>query len=109
MSNNYRIANGLKPLYVEQENYKASQLRTKELQQQGKLSHDTFDPIRELLINLGLNYAGENIAWRYTDINKAFRALTNSPKHNKNMLNDRWKYTGVSITEDDYYCQIFSR
>jgi uncharacterized protein YkwD len=42
-------------------------------------------------------YAGENLATEYTDVIDQHNAWMNSPKHRKNILDERFTHTGVAV------------
>jgi len=42
-------------------------------------------------------YAGENLATEYTDVIKQHNAWMNSPKHKKNIIDERFTHTGVAV------------
>jgi uncharacterized protein YkwD len=42
-------------------------------------------------------YAGENLATEYTNVIKQHEAWMNSPKHRKNILDERFTHTGVAV------------
>lgn len=46
-------------------------------------------------------YAGENLATEFTDAQKQHDAWMNSPKHKKNILDERFTSTGVAVGEQN--------
>ncbi len=44
-------------------------------------------------------FAGENLAIDYTDVNEQHEAWMNSPKHKKNILDERFTHTGVAVRQ----------
>lgn len=60
----------------------------------------------------GTNY-GENIAFNYRGAPSLVSGWMSSPGHRANILNDKFKDTGVGIGRSSsgqpYYCQIFGR
>lgn len=77
------------------------------------ISHTSGFPIVfSKLIDMGLTWVGENLAYGYSNNNSVFNAMIKSEAHNKNLLRKDWKYIGISISkynDRNYYCVLLSR
>lgn len=79
---------------------------------QGSLSHTLEGDFGERIKRSGYagNGFGENIAMGYNTPNAVVTGWMNSSGHRDNILNSRYKETGVGIQKNGnkiYYCQIF--
>ena len=88
-----------------------AQDRCYEMIENYKLSHDNWANAASELIGLGSDAVGENIAYGYATIAGVMDAWKRSAGHNKNMLNPKWQYIGISIVKDsegrNWYCTLF--
>jgi len=113
--NDYRISNGLKPLFYEMTHYGVSTKRVEYFVSKPPdttLSHEGFSKDISELYSMGLHVA-ENIAFGYGTKEGVLEGWKRSYSHNKALLKPDWEFTGVSIKEDSngrkYYCQIFGK
>ena len=56
--------------------------------------------------NIQYTIAGENLAGNINS-NKAVEAWINSPTHKANILEEEFKYTGISVIESPVYGKVF--
>lgn len=110
--NVYRKENGLEVLIPDDRHYDLAEHRVKYLLQQDNITHSGFPVVFRKLIDSGLSWAGENIAYAYSRNKGVMDAWKRSEAHNKNILREDWVYTGIRIIEfkgRKYYCQLFSK
>lgn len=111
--NDYREENNLTCLKADDTFYTLAQTRNTLNINKGKISHDNFSNVTKVLTDLGISWAGENLAYGYKNVDSAINAWKKSEGHNKNILKKDWIYTGISISQDkdgnNYYCQLFGR
>ena len=71
-----------------------------------KLSHTLDGTVGSRLTRVGFRWmaCAENIAW---GTSSPVNGWLESPGHRTNMLNPRYKYTGVAVS-GKYYCQVFA-
>lgn len=110
--NQYRLDNNLSHLLKDDSFYNLSELRNLKNINLGYITHDGLGKIGQILADLNIFNYGENLAYGIPNPDVAFLAWKHSKKgHKETMLNKGWKYTGVSIIEDErgvkYYCQLF--
>ena len=106
--NQYRKDNGLNELIMDDTCYKLAQMRNTLNINRGKISHDEFPATFKILIDLGCSWVGENLAYGYTNLDNLLSSWKKSDGHNKNILRNDWKYTGLAIN-GKYFCQIFAK
>lgn len=109
--NKYRDNENLNSLLPDDTHYNLAELRNNHNIELGYISHKQFPIAFKQLIDLGANWAGENLAYGYNTTQGVINAWIKSEGHNKNLLNN-WVYIGVKITNYNnrkYYCLIFSR
>lgn len=112
--NRYRFKHGIGPLEVDGTMRDLAYERNIDNTKIDSVSHAGFPRVMSILLDKGLTGVGENLGYKYTSIETVLEAWKNSEAHNKNLLNEAWKYTGVSIyrnREEDamYYCQLFGK
>lgn len=70
---------------------------------------DRFNRIKRQYNWIGI---GENIAYNYRSAETVVKGWMSSPGHRQNILNNRFKDTGLSVRynsrNEPYYCQIFA-
>lgn len=76
------------------------------------ISHEGFDERAEKIFStLGASLVGENVAMGYASSVSAVEAWMNSPGHKRNILDPKFRRTGIGSTgffENPIYTQIFS-
>jgi hypothetical protein len=76
------------------------------------ISHEGFDERAEKIFStLGASIVGENVALGYDSSASVVEAWMNSPGHKENILDPRFRRTGIGSTgffENSIYTQIFS-
>jgi uncharacterized protein YkwD len=84
----------------------------KPLQKGLGINHEGFDERAEKIFStLGASIVGENIAIGYYSSASVVEAWMNSPEHKENILNPKFRRTGIGSTgffENSIYTQIFS-
>ena len=99
--NNYRAANGLKPLVPDQRLGAAAEHHSMDMSLTWTWSHTLSDGTTWLqnIINHGYTSSGrgENIAWGYTSVQRTFDAWKSSSSHNAAMLNSGYGAIGLSL------------
>lgn len=110
MINNYRIANGLNKLVLDEDLSRLAYVRACEQECKGHIRPDGtrfFTIFGEY--DVYYKTVGENIAISSTnDIERIFNGWKDSESHNANML-ENWKYTGIciiKIPETERYCAL---
>lgn len=106
--NQYRKDNGLEALIIDDTCYKLAQMRNTLNINKGKITHEDFPATFKILIDLGCEWVGENLAYGYTNLDSVIKKWKESEGHNKNILVPNWKYTGIA-KNGKYYCQLFAR
>ncbi|HHX18222.1 MAG TPA: SH3 domain-containing protein [Clostridium sp.] len=107
--NKEREEAGVKPLKIDMELMEVTRLKAKEMVEKNYFSHQSptygspFDMMRKYHIDF--NSAGENIAGNRT-IEGAVKAWMKSEGHKKNILNDKFGYTGIGIVDSPAYGKI---
>lgn len=108
--NEYRQENGLEELKPFFELEQVSKLKAEDIVENNYFSHTspTLGTPFEMLKNNGIDYiiAGENLAGNQTP-QKAVEAWINSPAHRDNILEEKFKYTGISVIESPIYGKVF--
>ena len=98
--NAYRIQNGLNALTASPGLTRAAMFHSNWMADRNCFSHQCgFEPdFGQRLINANYRWqwaAGENIAAGLSNAQRTFQLWVNSPGHNKNMLDPRWRAVGV--------------
>lgn len=96
-----RAAKGLKLFKTDREVDARAENRLKEIIKEyietGTISHEGFGDDSEILIQLGMELAGENIAFGYGTVTGAMNAFIKSPGHYKNIINPEYDIAGCAI------------
>ena len=95
--------------------FDAAQKYAELMAERKQLSHNVDgQTLRMRVNNSGYNRwttIGENIAMGFKDTDSLFKSWMDSPGHRANILNPKFKDTGIGIAKDNngtiYYCQIF--
>ena len=118
--NKERKENGLNKLRVDPVLSKIALLKGEDMLRRGYFAHDTPDGRRpwEWIAKEEYNYvyAGENLAMDFSSAELIHKAFMKSPKHRKNILNDKYLDIGVAVVsgeilghESDILIQFFGR
>lgn len=93
--NNERVNNGLSQLEVSKQLTASSQYRAFYLERTGKWSHDGYI---KAILNSGYKgrRIGENLAKDFECDNQVIEAWMKSPGHRANILNDKWRFFGLT-------------
>jgi len=109
--NRYRESRDLDDLKPDDKFYVEAHKRAEIQAEHGKLSHDRMDITTENLIPFGIKFTGENLAKGWVTSERLVQEWIASLKHHKNIVNPRWKYTGIAKVLDEngktWYCQTF--
>ena len=108
--NEYRKQNGLNELKPANRLQEVANLKAEDLVENTYFSHispNLGNPF-EMLKSNNIQYtiAGENLAGNINS-NKAVEAWINSPTHKANILEEEFKYTGISVIESPVYGKVF--
>lgn len=102
MINEHRVANGLEPVEYSFRLQSAADAYALRMYDEGFFGHvapDGSEPAdRALDAGFCNGFVGENIAYgrnRLSSADQVMQAFKNSPVHNDNMLEPRWRYVGV--------------
>jgi uncharacterized protein YkwD len=106
--NGYRVSNGLQPLLVSDILSDAATKHSHDMAKYDFFSHITFSsdwfaagsgPSQRMVASGYPAQAGmgENLAAGFDTASEVFAAWRNSPSHNSNMLDPRWKVIGVGV------------
>lgn len=114
--NAYRIANGVEPLIYSRRLEAAADAMVLDLWERDFFAHVNPDGDgpgdRALAAGFCHKYVGENLAAGQRSIPAVMEAWKNSPGHNANMLEPRYKYVGVGFSVDAngrlYWAQEFA-
>lgn len=108
--NEYREKNNLEKLISVSNLQEVSKLKAEDISKNKYFSHNspTFGTPFQMLEKNKIEYriAGENLA-RGGNPEKVVQAWIDSTSHRENILEERFKYTGISVIEDDNYGKIF--
>ena len=108
--NEYRKQNGLTELKPSFDLQEVAKLKGEDLVNYGYFSHTSpnLGTPFEMLEQNGIKYkiAGENLAGN-TMPRRAVDAWINSPSHRENILEAKFKYTGIYLIESPVYGKIF--
>lgn len=110
MINNNRKENGLQELKPSIELQKCAEIKAKDIVEKQYFSHysPTYGTPFDLMKQQGISYsiAGENLAGNINSKN-AVEAWMNSDSHRENILEERFKYTGIAILDSKVYGKVF--
>ncbi|TYQ15165.1 UNVERIFIED_CONTAM: putative YkwD family protein [Acetivibrio alkalicellulosi] len=107
--NKERVDAGVEPLKLDIELMKVTRLKADEMVEKNYFSHQSptygspFDMMRKYHVEF--NTAGENIAGNRS-IEGAVKAWMASEGHKKNILNDKFNYTGIGIVDSPAYGKL---
>lgn len=108
--NEYRMENGLSELKPANKLQEVADLKAKDLVENKYFSHvsENLGTPFEMLKSNNIDYAvaGENLAGNINS-SKAVEAWINSPTHKANILDEEFKYTGISVVESPVYGKVF--
>ncbi len=108
--NEYRRENGLNELKPANRLQDVADLKANDLVENNYFSHvsENLGTPFEMLESNNIQYtvAGENLAGNVNS-SKAVEAWINSPTHKANILDEEFKYTGISVVESPVYGKIF--
>lgn len=110
--NQYRLHSGLSDSILKAD-LKACQLaiqRCNEMIEENELSHLKWTDEASILIQLGSNSVGENIAYGYNSAEAVVNAWIRSEAHKKNIIREDWEYLGIGIVKSNnryWYCTLF--
>lgn len=108
--NEYRRENGLNELKPANRLQDVADLKANDLVENNYFSHvsENLGTPFEMLESNNIQYtvAGENLAGNVNS-SKAVEAWTNSPTHKANILDEEFKYTGISVVESPVYGKVF--
>lgn len=105
MLNEDRIAQGLKPLTVNQQLVMAAEKKATDMLNENYFAHTSPDGITPWywLSKVGYKYvaAGENLAKDFTESEYVHRAWMNSASHRANILNGNYQDVGIAVVEGE--------
>ena len=108
--NEYRRENGLNELKPANRLQDVADLKANDLVENNYFSHvsENLGTPFEMLESNNIQYtvAGENLAGNVNS-SKAVEAWINSPTHKANILDEEFKYTGISVVESPVYGKVF--
>ena len=82
-----------------------------ELSEELPISHTGYIKAYIYLDSLGISSIAENLAYKYTSVENVIKAWMVSENHSKVLINEKWKYIGITIGRDEednnIYCVIF--
>lgn len=108
--NEYRKQNGLSELRTFKRIQDIAQIKAEDIVKYEYFAHisPNLGTPFEMLQNNNINYtiAGENLAGNINP-QKAVEAWINSPSHRKNILEEKYKYTGICVIESPIYGKVF--
>ncbi|MGI6778595.1 MAG: CAP domain-containing protein [Acetivibrionales bacterium] len=107
--NEARTEAGVAPLEFDSELMEAARLKAKEMVEKNYFSHQspTFGSPFDMMKQIGINFktAGENIAGNKT-VEGAFKAWMKSEDHKANILNSKFNYSGIGVSESKTYGKV---
>lgn len=108
--NNEREKQGKTELKFDKRLMELAKLKVEDMLKENYISHnsDKYGDVFQMLSINHIDYdlAGENIA-RNINEKSAVNAWMNSESHRKNILEDRYEYTGISVVKDKEYGYLF--
>ncbi len=108
--NQYRKQNNLDELKPLANLQKVAKLKAEDLVNNNYFSHTSpnlgtpFEMLKQNRVKYKI--AGENLAGNTTAL-KAVEAWINSPTHKENILEEKFEYTGICVTESPIYGNIY--
>jgi uncharacterized protein YkwD len=102
--NNYRKANGLKPLKLDAELTAAARAHAQDLAKWDRISHygsdgsNPWDRVRRAGYNAKL--AAENVGTGQASFDEVMKGWQTSPGHNKNLLQAEAQHMGIALIQD---------
>jgi uncharacterized protein YkwD len=119
LTNQYRQANGLMPLTVNDRLTEAAQIEASAMAAFNDMDHTLPGAAQPTLTNrldyVGFNFtwAGENIAFNFPDAPSVMTGWMISPPHRENILSPIPTTIGVAVAYNSqgqpYYCQVFGQ
>ncbi|MDI3534013.1 MAG: hypothetical protein PWQ82_378 [Thermosediminibacterales bacterium] len=107
-----RIKAGVPPLKPDLELTKIARLKSKDMIENNYFAHNspTYGSPFDMLNSFGVSYryAGENLAGA-PDVERAHKALMNSPGHRSNILNPNFTHIGIGIAVGGPYGKMFTQ
>ena len=110
--NDYRVKHGQTVLVGSRDLQRMADRRADECKRDGKISHDGYNRVAQLLAPLGILGLRENLAYGYEYSEQVIKAWSNSPSHNRSMLMHNSKYAGIGHTRNgkrSYICLLLAR
>ena len=108
--NQYRKKNGLDELRALSKLQEVAKIKANDLVNNNYFVHNSpnLGTPFEMLENNGVEYkiAGENLAGN-VNAKKAVEAWINSTSHRENILESKFKYTGICVIESQVYGKVF--
>lgn len=108
--NQEREKNGLENLEPIVELQEVAKIKANDIVENKYFAHNspTLGTPFELLKSYNITYkiAGENLAGNITS-RKAVEAWMNSPSHKENILEEKYKYTGIAVVNSEKYGKVF--
>jgi len=105
MLNKDRVAQGLKPLIVNQQLVMAAEKKATDMLNENYFAHTSPDGITPWywLSKVGYKYvaAGENLAKDFTESEYVHQAWMDSPSHRANILNQNYQDVGIAVVEGE--------
>jgi len=113
LMNTYRFAHGKSMLQSDYFCREQAKIRTFYCISVQHATHEQYGVIVKNGKAVGLEKIAENLAYGYYSSAGTVNAFKNSSPHSINILKDDWKYTGVSVQEDEmgrkYVCVTFAK
>lgn len=110
--NKERAEAGVKPLVMDKELVKVARIKSQDMIDKNYFDHTspTYGDPFAMMKTFGIKfaYAGENLAGNQT-VEKAHKALMNSPGHRSNILNPNYTHIGIGIIEGGPYSSMFTQ
>jgi hypothetical protein len=105
LTNNERIANGLKPLKINENLSQAAEGKAQDMLINAYFAHTSPTGITPWywLERNNYNYvaAGENLAKDFTDSEYVHKAWMKSPSHKANIMNENYQEIGIAVVEGE--------
>ncbi|MBU4217019.1 CAP domain-containing protein [Candidatus Parcubacteria bacterium] len=105
LTNKERVSLSIPALTTNELLTKAAYAKAKSIVESQTFQHDIGDKRFSSWIkgvDYKYTYVGENLALDFTTSEGTIKAWLNSPSHKKNLLNDKFKETGVAVIEDKF-------
>lgn len=109
LTNTYRVEQGLPPVSANSALMKAAQERANDMAKTGRFSHEVATTTPGVKWNSFIdragyqyNHAGENLATLFSDAPSTMQAWKQSPLHNKNLVNPRFREVGIAMVPTTY-------